>query len=594
VTVVAKKNEMNGLGRRALAHSALLVFVVALVPRLIFLLQLRAQSPTFDPPEGGDSILYDRLASGAPEPLRAYFHSPLYIGFLKAFYSVAGRNLFAVRLVQHLLGALACALVVHVTRRAFGSRVLALGAGLLSAVMGPVLFYEGQIGLDALMPLLALVCVTFALSLGNGSGSVRWGFTGIAIGVTALCRPIALVWIPLLVVWAVFNRDHWVRHTGAMLIGAALCIAPITLHNLRAEGDFVLITANGGLNFYIGNNEIANGEYVLPPGLWFRPGDTSDDFEGRKVAEESEGRPLTSRQSSDWWVRRSWAFIRLSPWRVVTLAAEKAGLLLNNVEITQLQDYDVYREVAPVLRLLPTAAFVTVPGVAGILLLLLAGPRRRAGLGLATLVIAFAAGFLPFFVVGRFRAPLLPFLAPFAAFWVARMITATRAREWRPLVIGVLTLLPSLWVALRDVPKPSPAYQYMDFARAALLRGDREGAKHWCRRSDERDPTRVEAAGMLGHLLAEEGRYEEAEKLLTSAVMRDPQNASTRHELGHVFVESGRSSEGIEVLRASLDIDPSSVGTWRDLAEAFRRAGKTDEATAAERSVERLQATRRN
>src|SRR5580658_8979704 len=97
----------------ACAHPFLLTFAAALLPRLIFVFELRARSPTFDAPEGGDSILYDRLASGLAAPERAYFHSPLYILFLKAFYWTAGRNLFALRLAQHVLGALACGLVVH-------------------------------------------------------------------------------------------------------------------------------------------------------------------------------------------------------------------------------------------------------------------------------------------------------------------------------------------------------------------------------------------------------------------------------------------------------------------------------------------------
>jgi predicted Zn-dependent protease len=176
--------------------------------------------------------------------------------------------------------------------------------------------------------------------------------------------------------------------------------------------------------------------------------------------------------------------------------------------------------------------------------------------------------------------------------WVAQLIGAARDRQWRPLLLSATLLVPALWVAMREVPRPSPAYQYMDFARASLSHGDRQAAIAWCRRSDERDPSRVEAAGMLGRLLAEDGRYEEAEKVLSSAVVRDPQDAVTRRELGQVFVESGRAKEGIEVLRASLDIDPTEVGTWRALAEALRHEGRTDEASAAERSVQRLQASR--
>src|SRR5271154_5313201 len=93
-------SEAARVAEAACAHPAWVAFGAALIPRLIFLFELRAKSPTFDAPEGGDSILYDRLPSRAPEPLRAYFHSPLYIAFLKAFYRTVGRDLFALRLAQ--------------------------------------------------------------------------------------------------------------------------------------------------------------------------------------------------------------------------------------------------------------------------------------------------------------------------------------------------------------------------------------------------------------------------------------------------------------------------------------------------------------
>src|SRR5262249_17405128 len=160
---------------------------------------------------------------------------------------------------------------------------------------------------------------------------------------------VVLAWMPLLLVWAIAPRRPRWRSGGALLLGAALVVAPVTLRNYAAEGDFVLITANGGLNLYIGNNEAANGAYVLPQGMAFRPGDAADDFEGRRVAEESEGRPLRSAEVSAWWSRRAMSFVRASPGRAAGLVLQKAKLLVSHAEYMQLHDYDVYREVAPIL-----------------------------------------------------------------------------------------------------------------------------------------------------------------------------------------------------------------------------------------------------
>jgi tetratricopeptide (TPR) repeat protein len=465
---------------------------------------------------------------------------------------------------------------------------VALGAGLLAAALGPVLFYEGQVGVDALMPPLVMSCAALVLWASRGRGALAWGLVGVAVGVTALGRAVALAWMPLLLGWALARRGRRWRRGGGLLLGAALVIAPVTLRNLRAEGDFVLITANGGLNFFIGNHDGANGAYVFPAKLSFRAGDPADDFAGHRAAEQSEGRALTSREVSAWWSRRAWAFVRAEPARAAGLAVEKAKLLASDAEYMQLHDYGVYREVAPVLRVLPTAGFVTIPGLAGVVVLLVSRARRPLARRLAALALVFAASFLPFFVVGRYRAPWLLLLAPFAASFAGQVVVACRGRRWRSLLAPVALAAVVAWVSTRPVDEPSPAFEYLDFAHAALARGDPRGAAHWCERSLSRDPARVDAAALLGRLRREEGRYEDAERVLTGAVSRDPHEASAWLELGRVRIATGRLDAGIDALLEGLNAEPRSLETWRALADALHRSGRDDEAAAAERSIQRL------
>ena len=66
-------------------------------------------------------------------------------------------------------------------------------------------------------------------------------------------------------------------------MACALLVAPVTARNIAVEGDAVLISANAGLNLYIGNNDHARGSYNLPAGVWFEPGDPLDDFAGNRL-----------------------------------------------------------------------------------------------------------------------------------------------------------------------------------------------------------------------------------------------------------------------------------------------------------------------
>jgi 4-amino-4-deoxy-L-arabinose transferase-like glycosyltransferase len=559
-----------------------------MLPRLVLLFQLRAHAPTFHAPEGADSILYDQIASGAAEPLRAYFHSPLYIWFLTALYKVFGRDLFAVRLVQHMLGAAACVVVHHVAWRLFRSRATAMLAGILAALSGPVIFYEAQIGVDAIMPLLVVCSAALVVRASRRGRLVDWALAGAAVGVTALGRAVVLTWLPLLVAWALAANGTRLRRAARAAIlaaGAALVIAPVTIRNYLAEGDFVLISANGGLNFYIGNHAGANGGYVHPRGLSFRPGDPSDDFEGARAAEESTGRAMSSAEVSAWWSQQAWAFVRESPGEAARLARAKAQLLVSNTEIMQLQDYDVYGEVAPVLRALPTAAFIVVPGLVG-LASLLASRRRPLARRVAWLALLFGISFLPFFVVGRYRTPWLLLLAPFAARSIAGLLSSARARRWPRVGLSMAAGTAVLVVAMQPLGAsvPSVGFQYMAFARASLARGDRAAAARFCAQALARDPAWVDASALLARLDREEGNTDAAEKVLAAGLALRPRAAPLRLELGRLRLATHQPDAAADALRASIEADPRSIEAWSALADALRAAGRDKEAEAAARS----------
>ena len=50
-----------------------------------------------------------------------------------------------------------------------------------------------------------------------------------------------------------------------LILSAAAVISPWTLRNYRVHGEWILISSNGGINFWIGNNEQATGEFIEPP-----------------------------------------------------------------------------------------------------------------------------------------------------------------------------------------------------------------------------------------------------------------------------------------------------------------------------------------
>jgi tetratricopeptide (TPR) repeat protein len=246
----------------------------------------------------------------------------------------------------------------------------------------------------------------------------------------------------------------------------------------------------------------------------------------------------------------------------------------------------VYREVAPILRALPMAGLLVVPGVAG-LIALGYSKRRPLARRLAWIAVTFALGFLPFFVVGRYRAPWLLLLAPFAAFAIVRVARTLRQRAWKEAAIVVVAAAATILAITRPIaPAPGTGFQYMAFARASLMGGHREAAAHWCERAALRDPSAMDAVALLARLRREDRRFDDAEQVLTRGLAGHPRDSALWLELGRVRLATGRAQAAIDALHASIDGDPRSIPAWSSLTDALHAAGREADAASASRSLE--------
>src|SRR5215203_2159814 len=125
-------------------RSSWLLAAIALLAagvRLIYLRQIQP-APLFTLLMG-DSKSYDawarRIAAGDWIGLDVFYQAPLYPYFIGVVYTVFGRDLLTVRLVQAGLGALSCGLLAHAGWRLFSKRA-GLIAGVCLALYAPAIF----------------------------------------------------------------------------------------------------------------------------------------------------------------------------------------------------------------------------------------------------------------------------------------------------------------------------------------------------------------------------------------------------------------------------------------------------------------------
>ena len=153
--------------------------------------------------------------------------------------------------------------------RWFGERAALIGVW-VGACYPLRIFFEGE-SLDVTLFTFLFLAATWKLWQAlEGARRARVFLAGLLYGAAALTRPNVLLALPLIAFGvAVANRVGWARlpalgPDGAL--GVVIAIAPVTVHNWRAEGVLMPVAANGGVNFFLGNQRGATGLTPFPPG----------------------------------------------------------------------------------------------------------------------------------------------------------------------------------------------------------------------------------------------------------------------------------------------------------------------------------------
>ena len=265
---------MKALRRKELILPVVLFFL-ALGIRLVYLQQMRPL-PYFDNPIV-DAAYNDRWAAAVSQGNAfqegPYFRAPLYPYFLALIYVLFGHSYLAARLVQFLLGAGSVVLVYLLGRRTFGLSAGIL-AGVMAALTGTLMYFEGELLIPAVLLFLNLLMVHALLAAARSSRPWRWLLSGVLLGLSAIARPnvlvfgaAALVWMVVLLVRKGLPKRRILISSGAYLLGGLLVIAPVTIRNAIVGRDFVPIASQGGMNFYIGNHPESDGVTAVLPGL---------------------------------------------------------------------------------------------------------------------------------------------------------------------------------------------------------------------------------------------------------------------------------------------------------------------------------------
>ncbi len=249
---------------------------LSLAVRLVYLAYINEPAQDgllFAPLCGIDAHIYDQYSQGAlggvwpnNQPLE---RPPLYTLYLIFSYRLFGVNHYTPLIVQALGQSVAVAALYSVGRFIFSKKAGQLAA-LGFVLYDSMIFYTGCFAQVSLVAPLIILTLFFLLKSKELNRPYYLIFAGLTLGMAALGRPNLLLLLPAVVGWLWLQRQNWRQWLGltAYFAGAVwLTIAPLTLYNYQASGNFILISTNGPVNLFISHNADTEGRDILAPGI---------------------------------------------------------------------------------------------------------------------------------------------------------------------------------------------------------------------------------------------------------------------------------------------------------------------------------------
>jgi tetratricopeptide (TPR) repeat protein len=495
-----------------------------------------------------------RLGHGAGA--HPYLLSPLYPYVLAAFTDATGSlHEGSVQAMQAVVGSATCVLVAVLAARIVG-RGAGWIAGIASALFGPSIHIGAMVLVSCLqgffLTLGVLLIVLDEPAASRKRAIATWLGAGTSLGIAAVLHPLslAIAVVVILALWIAPAVGRRWRHERArvfrcalwLLAGLTLVIAPFTVRNTVNGGEFVLLSANSGLNFWIGNHAGASGLFHAPAGY-----DVLHDPVGKAIADQALAHTTTYSEASNWWRQRALDDVSAAPVRAITLLGKKLLLFAHPTEIPQLgESFAWFRDRAWPLRFPLDGRTVLILALLAPFAILLRGERASlASLRFPLVALGgYALAVALFFVTGRYRMPIMPIAIAIAAAGVVEGWKLFSRGAWTKSKSALLASVPILFFA-------SSAIYSVDGGPLAIPESTGVEERH------------------RGMALYQQSRFAEAAECYERALERgdDP---VTRTNLANALKAMGRVDEAAQQYRLVLASHPGDGVTWYDYGNLLR------------------------
>lgn len=441
--VKGQESEVRGQKFLRLNKGYILVIfflILALVFRLIHLQNIEKNDPTFyQLPYGTDMVTYDNQAQNIlkgkhPTP---YYYGPLYSYFLALVYLIFGHNLYIARLIQMLLGVVTLFFIFLIADKVFGRKVAIISLCLASCY-DMFILHEGLLLLETLTCFLNTISLFFLLKIEKEANFKNIFLSGSFLGLSALARANILLFFPFILIWMLKNLKLKTKNSKLLILRYALfclitflVISPATIMNYIASKKFILISTNGPVNLWIGNNERADGTFLQP-----------------SIPKRLEKRLKEIGDKA--YIEEVIKFIKETPNLFINLLIKKFFLFWGAFEVANNMNYEQIKSYSSIMKLHFFIGFGIIGplGLFGIFLSL----RKKETLLLLLYIFSFMLSTIFLFVLGRYRIVFLPTMLSFAGFSIFWAYERILKKEYKKILfLSPLLLFSFIFVWHKEI-----------------------------------------------------------------------------------------------------------------------------------------------
>lgn len=530
---------------------------------------------------------------GAPYTL---FRPPYYALFLSYVYRMFGSNPLSMKIIQWILGGLSCWLVYFLARLYYG-RTHAVLALLISSLYVPAVFFEGQLVGHPVSSFFALASVVIIAAA--RSARVRWLrpvmmhlYASLLFGFAALIRPDMLLAFPFLIItmWMTTSppRSQKIRSVVVFTCGTGIFVLLMLYPRIVIPVEENYVNVNAAVNFYLGNNEDANG---VQPYMHEVQEMSSEHPEARKYhitgltlamilyARTQTGVQLPSVAS--YWYGRAFDFIVSQPIRYVALELKKLMLFFNGFITTNQKDIYYMRRFSLLLRmLLFNVGFLCIPLGLIIPLAIVGLTGEKTGyrrMMLSAIPLACLMTVLLFFSCGRFMYPAVPFFIVLASHGIMVVKEKIVSRRW-PAMAGTVLLILITNIDLFGARTVRYAQESFNAGNMYLKMNQPESAEQFFMESLTYDPAYHQSITSLCYLYASQDRPEKTISFVQKLPEQTQSSWAAMYGLANAYFQLGDLRNAGDYAQTLIDRYPDKPENYILRAMIYLQVQQHDKA----------------